>query len=520
MTRYLLSMMNSLVQCVFYRSKWLAFGSALLLTACTTLPDQQRVSMPQTSVSDAEWVAESQDSAEFMYELLVGEVAGQMGELALAAEYYLRAARRSDDPDIAERATRIALFSGDLDLALPAAEVWMERVPEHLEARQIYAALLISAGDSEQAAEQLDQLFQQLEISGGDGLSLLVSLVARSENTEAATAALSQLVDNYPENLELQQAYGRLLLQQGDYEAAHAVFAVIVEARPDDGHVLYTLALIHIEMQQYDEAGSLLQRVLGTGERLEESHYYLGRIAELEGDVAAAIGHYRRVQANNHERDAVFRLARLLGGEGQLSEARQALSRYRQRTREPVVQIQTYVLESALLRDAQEYSAGLELLNAALGEHRGDFELLYARALMAERLGDIDTLEEDLRFILRQDPNNVTALNALGYTLADRTDRHQEAYAYITRAFAQRPDDAAITDSMGWVLYRLGRLDEAEDLLRRAHAMMDDGEIASNLAKVLFAQGKRSEARQVLETALEKYPEHERLLRFQQQMGF
>ena len=512
--------MNSLVQCVFYRSKWLAFGSALLLAACTTLPDQQRVSMPQTSASDAHWVAENQDSAEFMYELLVGEIAGQMGELSLAAEHYLRAAQRTDDPDIAERATRIALFSGDLELALPAAQVWVERVPEHLEARQIYAALLISAGESERAAQQLDRLLQQLEVSGGDGLSLLVSLVARSENTEAATAALSQLVDNYPDNLELRQAYGRLLLQQGDYEAARAVFAVIVEARPNDGNVLYTQALIHIEMQQYDEATALLQRVLSTGERTDESHYYLGRIAELEGDVTKAIGHYRRVEANNHQRDAVFRLARLLGSEDQLSEARQVLSRYRQRSREPAVQVQTYVLEAALLRDARDYSAGMSLLNEALQEHRGDFELLYARALMAERLGDIDRLEEDLRFILRQDPNNVTALNALGYTLADRTDRHQEAYTYITRAYAQRPDDAAVTDSMGWVLYRLGRLDEAENLLRRAHAMMDDGEIASNLAKVLFAQGKHTEARQVLEAALEKYPEHERLLRFQQQMGF
>jgi tetratricopeptide (TPR) repeat protein len=136
-------------------------------------------------------------------------------------------------------------------------------------------------------------------------------------------------------------------------------------------------------------------------------------------------------------------------------------------------------------------------------------ELLYSRSLTAEKMGRIDMMEQDLKRILQRDPNNARALNALGYTLADRTDRYQEAYGYIERAFKQRPDDIAILDSMGWVLYRLGRLDEAQEYLRRAAAQIRDGEIAAHLGEVLWAAGKRDEARQIWEEALKFAPDHE-----------
>jgi tetratricopeptide (TPR) repeat protein len=117
------------------------------------------------------------------------------------------------------------------------------------------------------------------------------------------------------------------------------------------------------------------------------------------------------------------------------------------------------------------------------------------------------------------DPENVSALNALGYTLADRTDRYEEAYDLIQRAFEQRPDDAAIVDSYGWVLYRLGRLDEAVVQLERAYGLMPDGEIASNLAVVLWELGRREESRAIIDEALQLDPDHERLLRVKRELG-
>ncbi|HSM27529.1 MAG TPA: tetratricopeptide repeat protein, partial [Thioalkalivibrio sp.] len=142
----------------------------------------------------------------------------------------------------------------------------------------------------------------------------------------------------------------------------------------------------------------------------------------------------------------------------------------------------------------------------------------YARGLVHERADDIPAAEEDFRSILEQDPDNASALNALGYTLADRTERYEEAYALIIRADELRPDDAAITDSYGWVLYRLGRLDEAVVKLRQAYALFPDGEIASNLAVVLWELGEREESRAILDEALQREPDHERLLRVRRQL--
>jgi Flp pilus assembly protein TadD len=158
----------------------------------------------------------------------------------------------------------------------------------------------------------------------------------------------------------------------------------------------------------------------------------------------------------------------------------------------------------------------MTVLDEALEAHPQEPDLLYSRALLAERLDRVDQAVADLEHILEQDPDNASALNALGYTLADRTERYVEAHAYIRRALEQRPEDPAILDSMGWVLYRLGRLEEAEDYLRRAYSRLQDAEVAGHLAVVLWERDRRDEAREILRRALERDPDDEDLRRLQQ----
>ncbi len=126
---------------------------------------------------------------------------------------------------------------------------------------------------------------------------------------------------------------------------------------------------------------------------------------------------------------------------------------------------------------------------------------------MAEKLGRIDLLEADIRAILKTEPDNAHALNALGFTLADQTDRYEEAYGYLKRAIEIMPDDAAIIDSWGWVHYRLGQYDEAIRLLRKALSRLEDAEIAAHLGEVLWVSGKQQEAREVWQRALQKSPD-------------
>ena len=131
---------------------------------------------------------------------------------------------------------------------------------------------------------------------------------------------------------------------------------------------------------------------------------------------------------------------------------------------------------------------------------------------LRKKSGRLDLLEKDLRSILEREPDHAQALNALGYTLTDATDRHAEAYELIKKALELRPNDFYILDSMGWVLYRLGRLDEAIEYLRKALNIRQDPEIAAHLGEVLWVRGEREQAKEVWETALQQTPEDTRLL--------
>ena len=173
--------------------------------------------------------------------------------------------------------------------------------------------------------------------------------------------------------------------------------------------------------------------------------------------------------------------------------------------------VQVALAHEQILRDARQFNEALEVLNAAIKTVPGDKDLLYARALVAEKLNLLEVAERDLREILKKDPQNVNALNALGYTLTDRTTRYDEARDLLQKAMTLKPDDAFILDSMGWLQYRLGNTAEALKYLRRALEIRNDAEIAAHLGEVLWVMGDRHEAESVWDRALRETPDNEAL---------
>ena len=165
-----------------------------------------------------------------------------------------------------------------------------------------------------------------------------------------------------------------------------------------------------------------------------------------------------------------------------------------------------------MLSEAKLYKEAFELYGEALQTSPDNADLLYAHSLAAERLGKLEIAERDMRSILESDPDDVRTLNALGYTLADRTNRYEEALVYINRAYAQQPDDPAIIDSLGWVHYRLGNLDEARRHLQRAWDITRDSEIGAHLGEVMWAQGDHEAARAIWETSRQSSPDNPMLL--------
>lgn len=142
------------------------------------------------------------------------------------------------------------------------------------------------------------------------------------------------------------------------------------------------------------------------------------------------------------------------------------------------------------------------MLNRALEAMPGQVELLYTRALVAEELGKPEVLEADLRAVLEKKPDDPNALNALGFTLADRGERLDEAKRYIAKSLELKPDDPAILDSYGWVHYRLGDYPTALEYLRRAYGLLKNPEIGAHFGEVLWESGKREEAKKVWEECL------------------
>jgi len=169
-------------------------------------------------------------------------------------------------------------------------------------------------------------------------------------------------------------------------------------------------------------------------------------------------------------------------------------------------------VEAQLLRDAKAWNESYEMLSKAVAKYPDSFELLYDRAMAAERIDRLDVLESDLRKVIKMKPDYAHAYNALGYTLADKTKRLGEAKELIEKAYKLQPDDPFILDSLGWVYFRMGNTNEAIKHLQTAYSQRPDPEIAAHYGEVLWSAGNRDEARKIWNAALSENPNHESLL--------
>jgi tetratricopeptide (TPR) repeat protein len=288
--------------------------------------------------------------------------------------------------------------------------------------------------------------------------------------------------------------------------AAREQFEILSAGRPEDGDLLFSLALINEELDDPLAAKAYLQQLIDLQQRTGEAYFVLGRIAEAEGDTATAIEHYMQVGDGKDLLPATLRIGRLL-----LEEDRNArFSGYFATLRQsyPGRREQLYSLQANLLNEERHNAESLALLNEAIAAFPDSTSLRYARSVVHERRDDIAAAEADLRDIIRREPGNATALNALGYTLANRTDRLDEAEELIAAALQLEPNEPAILDSMGWVRYRQGDYDSALDYLTRAYAGFPDPEVAAHLGEVMWMADDREGARNIWRGALLEDPDH------------
>ncbi|WP_376695339.1 tetratricopeptide repeat protein [Wenzhouxiangella sp. EGI_FJ10305] len=333
-------------------------------------------------------------------------------------------------------------------------------------------------------------------------------LAADTGDLELALELYEKARKRSPEDVSLALSQAEVLRQLERNEEALDLLRTL----PADSETLYTLGIYLVRLEQESEADSVWQRMRDLPEEAQRSghDYLLAQFAELVGRDEAALEWYERVDDPARQEDSMLRRAAILGRMGRVEAGREILTELREQGDDEMV-LDTWLIEAEMLRSNGRATDAVELLGKPLAESRGSTELLYARALAAASAGNVDLAEQDLRRVIQMDGDNAMALNALGYTLTDLTDRHQEAYRLIKRALELDPEDAATLDSMGWVLYRLGRSEEAVGYLRRALEGDENPEIMAHLIEVLDHLGQDEEAADLTERALADYPEDDYL---------
>lgn len=561
-------------------------GALLLLVfcaACTHLPGK-----PDAKGSADKSVAKgnaehphlpNQDlTSPLLFDFLLAETAFQRGDQELAIRTYLKLARTTRDPRIAQRATEIALQSRQPAPALEASKMWVEFEPDSVTARQTLAALLVSVDRLDEARPHLEKLLASEGANVNEAFMQLNGLLARHPNKIATFELVKQLAQPYPDlpeaHFAISQAawfanqfdialaemkralalrpdweiaaiyqgrilarnsnasaieffesylksypkandtritYARLLLAERDYAKARQQFQQLLAENPGNADIVVAVGLLSLELRDYDAAESNFKKALELDYRDPGMvRFYLGGVYEKQQQYHAAMESYRSVTTGSQYIPAQIRYALLLSKNGKMDEALQYLERL------PVTndqqRAQLIVAEAQLLRESGNHQKAFRILGSGLEKFPDSPELLYDHALSAEKVGKTDMMERDLRKLIQLKPDHAHAYNALGYGLAEHTNRLSEALELIEKAIHLSPNDPYILDSLGWVHYRLGNLNQGTSFLRQAYGMNPDPEIAAHLGEVLWVQGSKDEAKEIWQSTLKNNPGNEALL--------
>ncbi|HEY0915434.1 MAG TPA: tetratricopeptide repeat protein [Solimonas sp.] len=541
--------------------------SALLLVSAQALAADRPKAAAQSAPFDSQ-------QANAQFHVMAGEMAANRQQPAVAAQEFLKALAITPDPDLAQRATQLALLAKDMGLALQAAQRWLVVEPSALEAREVIARLALEAGDKAEVQRQAQAIVDGHAGGRDDGYRHVALLLAQAGNEHgpAALEIMRQLTAKEPkragaqhalalvalryEDLPLAEAsarqavelskgaeeetlllagvlvrqkkldesgalvdklaggskgatiryaYSRLLLEADQRDAARSQLQKALAANPKMDEARFALGVLAVSDRQYAEAEKYLQPLM-QGERTQEAALQLGRMEETRKNWDKALAYYAKVTNGMPAVEALMRRASVMAENGQLPAARSLLAQARDQL--PPLGTRFYRAEAEILLEANANDEALKLLDEAVSDYPEDADLLYSRSLVHERLGQLPLAEKDLRSLLAEDPDDARALNGLGYMLLVHTQRLDEATEMIRRAHELEPDDAAIIDSLGWAEFKRGRNREALTWLQQAYDKFPDPEVAAHLGEVLWALGEKDRARDVWNKALADDPDH------------
>lgn len=319
-------------------------------------------------------------------------------------------------------------------------------------------------------------------------------------------------LDQYPASNEVRLANAKLLVNEKQFETARKEFDKLIETNPNNADIHVTVGLLSVQLEDLSNAQNHFKQALELQyKEPEQVYFYLAQLADQAQQHDEAQKWFDAISPDNRFYfDGQIKAAIMQAKLGKLDIARKRLQSISNMT--PEQEVMALQTEASMLSNAGKQQEAFDLLAHAVSNLPNSSELIYDYAMVAERVKRFDIMEQELRKLMLMKPDFAQAYNALGYTLADRNERLEEAQELIEKALSITPDDHYILDSMGWVHYRQGRLDEALEYLQRAYQLQPDPEIAAHLGEVLWQQGKREDAISTWEKALQDFPENEALL--------
>ncbi len=526
------------------------FALRLALIAATSC------TLPLSAVANTDETEKIENSAmtgELLYEILLGEMNLRHGQPVAGFSLLLDAARKSNDTQLYDRALEIALQARSGDGALLAARAWTKAWPQDRKANNQLLQILIAL---QQLSESLEPLKKEISLAPEAERDATISLIprhyARVTDKKRATTVVQQALEPYLQKNNTTAAIawtalGRMRLASDDIkgalEAAQKGQAADSKAQ---GPLLLSMELmgkkvneaeslvqqglrkqdsidmamshvrVLIELNRYPEATTQLQAITRKSPKFADAWLVLGSLEfeqgkdkEAEASLARYVSLANQSPAQTNTRgvsQAQTRRATLLARQGKINEARELIHAIPAATSDE--QRSRVLAEVQLLREHRQWQAAFDLL----AKHSaGDIDLIYEQAMLAEKLNQLDTMEKLLRQIIEENPSYYNAYNALGFSLADRNIRLQEAKQLIVKALTFAPDDPFITDSLGWVEFRLGNLNAALQYLQKAYRDRADAEIAAHLGEVLWQMKRPDEAIQIWREGLNTAPNNETL---------
>lgn len=390
------------------------------------------------------------------------------------------------------------------------------------ETRLALARAKETAGDVPGALAELDEA-QRLR-PDYEAAALMAAELRADVSPEQAIAGLKRFLDKAPASVNGRITLARVYLQRNEMEAARREFEALRKVAPDDPRVPLALGLTGLQARRYDEAERYLHEYLRLAEKAPSSnpdvaYQYLAQIAEERKDYAGAVQWLDRIEDQRMVGAASVKRAQMLGRMGRLDDAQaifgdmladaEDIADPDQRAQRMMAVRQA---EVGMLMEVKAYDRARKVLDERIKAEPNNAEWLYELAMLDEREKRYDSMERRLRQFIALQPDQKQGYNALGYSLADRNIRLQEALKLLEKATELGPDDPYIMDSLGWVKFRLGQLQPAAKLLRDAYAKAPEAEIAAHLGEVLWQLGERDEARKTWEEGVKLDPNNETLV--------